>query len=213
MSFADVYGDIEAQIPEGAAGILFRTIDVLGLVGLNNAGALGTDAGDCSDCGCEPDLPIYVDSPDVSPYRTYAGDGEPEPVLTPPATFTSDGTWFGYGNGQLWAELRVDNLPFTYINHFQAETIGADMVNNDMTLEHGVAFILTLFDEDDVQRFQTVKIVDPCDDWTFTEDDLDWTDVASSDYLVLSVAHTTDGGHTFISGYVGGRNVVISGSC
>lgn len=51
-SFAQVYTDIEAQLPEGAIGIVERSIDIVGIVGINNAGALATETGDCTDCSC-----------------------------------------------------------------------------------------------------------------------------------------------------------------
>lgn len=52
-AFAQVYADIELQLDEGAAGISERVLDLLGLVGLNNAGAAATEEGDCDACEWE----------------------------------------------------------------------------------------------------------------------------------------------------------------
>ncbi len=62
-AFAQVYTDIEAQLPEGAAGIAERCLDLIGMVGINNAGALATETGDCSecpDCAEPPELQIQI---------------------------------------------------------------------------------------------------------------------------------------------------------
>lgn len=51
--YAGVYADVEAQLTDPAIGIIERILDIVGLVGLNNAGATTTLIGDCSgvDCG------------------------------------------------------------------------------------------------------------------------------------------------------------------
>jgi hypothetical protein len=51
-AFAQIYTDIESQLSEGAAGISERALDLLGIVGLNNAGSAATEPGDCN-CGWE----------------------------------------------------------------------------------------------------------------------------------------------------------------
>lgn len=51
--FAQIYDAITAQLSDPAAGISARIIDVVGRVGLNNAGASSVETGDCSDCECE----------------------------------------------------------------------------------------------------------------------------------------------------------------
>lgn len=49
-AFAQVYSDIEAQLESTAAGFTERILDLIGRVGLNNMGAMGTETGDCDAC-------------------------------------------------------------------------------------------------------------------------------------------------------------------
>lgn len=51
--FARIYDAITAQLSDPAAGISARILDLIGRVGLNNAGASSTESGDCSECECE----------------------------------------------------------------------------------------------------------------------------------------------------------------
>lgn len=50
--FARCYTDIEAQLTDPVVGICERVLDLIGFVTLDNAGAMATEAGDCSGFAC-----------------------------------------------------------------------------------------------------------------------------------------------------------------
>lgn len=50
-NFAQLYTDVEAQLDETAAGVCERLFDIVGFVGLSNAGAFYALTGDCAACG------------------------------------------------------------------------------------------------------------------------------------------------------------------
>lgn len=50
--YAAMYADVESQFTDPAIGIIERVLDIVGFVGLSNAGANATEPGDCSGFEC-----------------------------------------------------------------------------------------------------------------------------------------------------------------
>jgi len=48
--FSQIYSDVGAQLEATAAGFVQRIVDLIGYVGLSNAGASGSATGDCTAC-------------------------------------------------------------------------------------------------------------------------------------------------------------------
>ncbi len=154
---------------------------------------------------------IFTDgSQSVSGWTSFPGVGTAA-TLNPPTGWESTDVFSLAGHTQIWAEIRVDDLPFTTLTSFagQVNVIGTASTGS-YNSPGELAILFTYYDSSDVLSAQDVftPTVDRDGSWEAVTGAIGRT-LSAGDYLIISVANTGGSGNEMATADYQGRDFVL----
>ncbi len=112
-SLAEIESEITDQLNTTAALVTNLILSIQGEIGLSNAGAIGSETGDCDTCGCTTTLCVGFNDGDVyefyeNPAGALAPVGSLDTGFGNPLPSGHSGQNVSYGSYQMWVSVRID---------------------------------------------------------------------------------------------------------